>query len=268
MGSQMHDQAQRELDRAVQREAGANRAQVGGDHYKTPIEHWDYVLANDIPYLEAQIIKYVTRHRRKNGVEDLRKAEHFLQKLLEVETSGMPRPPETDGWTCNPCTPVLKPTTAARVQSGPPPTQDAPKRDDDPPHPGLRPCSHCDFNTDAPPEYRVPDPCETKAAMERAADHYAAHADAEQRAEPMDSTVLPGSEHWDGESRKPGDCLPPVTLTDEERRLQKMIELQEMDQTMRQYMVTTLQHMMSAHVDRLEKLMDNCWSRMMETLGK
>ncbi len=64
----------------------ANERQVAGEHYRSPIQHWDYVLANNIPYLEAQIIKYVTRHRRKGGLTDLEKASHFLQKLIEEET--------------------------------------------------------------------------------------------------------------------------------------------------------------------------------------
>jgi Protein of unknwon function (DUF3310) len=65
----------------------ANDTQVGGRHYKSQkIQHWDYIIANDIPYLEAQIIKYVSRHARKNGLEDLGKALHFLEKLIEVET--------------------------------------------------------------------------------------------------------------------------------------------------------------------------------------
>lgn len=65
--------------------ATANERQVGGGHYKARIEHWDYVIANEIPYLEAQIIKYLTRWRKKNGITDLRKAQHFLQKLFETE---------------------------------------------------------------------------------------------------------------------------------------------------------------------------------------
>lgn len=73
--------------------AKANDRQVGGAHYRSPIQHWDYVLANDIPYLEAQIIKYVTRHRKKNGLQDLEKAQHFLEKLIEEERSKLvPQP--------------------------------------------------------------------------------------------------------------------------------------------------------------------------------
>lgn len=64
----------------------ANSRQVSGNHYKTKIEHWDYVIANEIPYLEAQIIKYVTRWRKKGGVPDLEKAKHFIEKLIETET--------------------------------------------------------------------------------------------------------------------------------------------------------------------------------------
>ena len=63
---------------------GANARQVGGLHYRSAIQHWDFVIANDIPYLEAQVIKYVCRWRKKNGLADLEKAQHFLQKLIEV----------------------------------------------------------------------------------------------------------------------------------------------------------------------------------------
>lgn len=65
----------------------ANEQQVGGQHYRTAIQHWDYVLANDLGYFEAQITKYVTRWRKKNGLEDLKKARHFLEKLIEVTES-------------------------------------------------------------------------------------------------------------------------------------------------------------------------------------
>lgn len=63
----------------------ANDYQVGGNHYQTGIQHWDYVLANEIPYLEAMAIKYLTRWRKKGGYDDVRKAQHFLQKLFEAE---------------------------------------------------------------------------------------------------------------------------------------------------------------------------------------
>lgn len=62
----------------------ANSTQVAGSHYRSEIQHWDYVIANDLGYFEGQITKYVTRWRKKNGVQDLHKARHFLQKLIEV----------------------------------------------------------------------------------------------------------------------------------------------------------------------------------------
>ena len=68
----------------------ANDKQVGGTHYAKVIQHWDFVLANDIPYMEAQIIKYVFRWKEKNGIEDLKKAQHFLEKLIEFEEAKNP----------------------------------------------------------------------------------------------------------------------------------------------------------------------------------
>jgi len=62
----------------------ANLIQIGGDHYNTPIQHWDFVIANGVPYMEAQIMKYLLRWRQKGGVQDLKKAQHFLDKLMEV----------------------------------------------------------------------------------------------------------------------------------------------------------------------------------------
>jgi hypothetical protein len=63
----------------------ANERQVGGDHYlKQPIQCWDYITANGIPFLEGCVIKYVSRWRGKGGVEDLEKARHYLDKLIET----------------------------------------------------------------------------------------------------------------------------------------------------------------------------------------
>jgi len=66
--------------------ARANDVQIGGDHYrKRAIQHWDFVIANRIPYMEAQVMKYTFRWQDKAGLSDLRKARHFLDKLIEVE---------------------------------------------------------------------------------------------------------------------------------------------------------------------------------------
>lgn len=64
----------------------ANKKQAGGDHYKkNRIEVWDFIAANKLDYFQGQIIKYVVRFRNKNGMLDLDKAEHFIQKLKEIE---------------------------------------------------------------------------------------------------------------------------------------------------------------------------------------
>lgn len=62
----------------------ANDKQIGGEHYKGKHEVWDFITANQLDYLEGNVIKYVARNRKKNGIEDLHKALHYLEKLLEV----------------------------------------------------------------------------------------------------------------------------------------------------------------------------------------
>jgi hypothetical protein len=62
----------------------SNKKQVGGKHYASDIQHWDYVVANDLNYFEGQITKYVTRARKKGGLQDLQKARHFLDKYIEI----------------------------------------------------------------------------------------------------------------------------------------------------------------------------------------
>lgn len=64
----------------------ANDIQEGGNHYvRKPIQIWDFIIKNDIGYLAGNIIKYVVRYKDKNGIEDLKKAQHYLTKLIEVE---------------------------------------------------------------------------------------------------------------------------------------------------------------------------------------
>lgn len=66
----------------------ANDVQIGGDHYKQKaIQPWDYIISNNLPFLEGCIIKYVSRWQDKGGVDDLRKAQHFLAKLIETQVA-------------------------------------------------------------------------------------------------------------------------------------------------------------------------------------
>jgi len=60
--------------------------QVGGDHYKKMgIQPMEYITKNNMPFADGCIIKYVTRWRFKGGIEDLKKAKHFIDLLIELE---------------------------------------------------------------------------------------------------------------------------------------------------------------------------------------
>jgi len=64
----------------------ANDVQVGGEHYKKQkIQTWDFIHQNNIGFLAGNVIKYIVRYKEKNGIEDLKKARHYLDKLIEVE---------------------------------------------------------------------------------------------------------------------------------------------------------------------------------------
>lgn len=63
----------------------ANKVQVGGTHYKfKDIQPWDAIHAWGLGFFSGNVVKYVARHREKNGVEDLKKARHYLDKLIEI----------------------------------------------------------------------------------------------------------------------------------------------------------------------------------------
>ena len=57
--------------------------QEGGEHYQLPLQPIEYIVKNNLPYREGNVIKYVTRHRSKNGAEDIKKAIHYLEMILE-----------------------------------------------------------------------------------------------------------------------------------------------------------------------------------------
>jgi hypothetical protein len=63
------------------------KVQVGGAHYKgLAIQPIEYIHANNIPFAEGSVIKYVSRWRDKGGIADLRKAAHFIELLIALET--------------------------------------------------------------------------------------------------------------------------------------------------------------------------------------
>lgn len=63
----------------------ANAHQVGGTHYKADgLQHWDLVWRARMGYFPAQITRYICRHIKKNGEEDVRKALHYAVKYTEL----------------------------------------------------------------------------------------------------------------------------------------------------------------------------------------
>lgn len=61
-----------------------NSYQVGGNHYAAAIQHWDFVAAYRLDYFQGVATKYICRWRKKNGLEDLRKAAHYLIKRIAL----------------------------------------------------------------------------------------------------------------------------------------------------------------------------------------
>ena len=58
--------------------------QIGGSHYKNKgVQPIEYIMANGLGFCEGNVIKYVSRWRDKNGLDDLLKAKHYLEFLIE-----------------------------------------------------------------------------------------------------------------------------------------------------------------------------------------
>lgn len=64
----------------------ALKKQIGGSHYADmAIQPVEFITANDIGFLEGNIIKYVCRHHAKNGAQDIKKAIHYCELLLQTK---------------------------------------------------------------------------------------------------------------------------------------------------------------------------------------
>ena len=75
-----------ELENYQYHEGSKLKEQIGGNHYsKLAIQPVTYINANGLSYLQGNVIKYVTRYKDKNGVEDLEKAKHYIDLLIELE---------------------------------------------------------------------------------------------------------------------------------------------------------------------------------------
>jgi hypothetical protein len=63
----------------------ATNKQIGGNHYKDcVIQPIDYIYKNKLDFLEGNVVKYITRHKLKGGIEDIKKVIHYAELILEL----------------------------------------------------------------------------------------------------------------------------------------------------------------------------------------
>jgi hypothetical protein len=61
--------------------------QEGGSHYvKCAIQPIEYIHANRLGFIEGNVVKYITRWKDKNGIQDLKKIIHYCELLIDLET--------------------------------------------------------------------------------------------------------------------------------------------------------------------------------------
>lgn len=64
----------------------ATQQQVGGSHYRDmKIQPIEFIHANGLNFFQGNIVKYIARYKQKNGKEDLLKARHYIDLLIELE---------------------------------------------------------------------------------------------------------------------------------------------------------------------------------------
>lgn len=82
----------------------ANEKQIAGDHYKKygDLQPWDVVIKWNLGYLEGTALKYIARWRDKGGIDDIKKAIHFLEKLVEINSPAANTSPTYTGITSKP----------------------------------------------------------------------------------------------------------------------------------------------------------------------
>jgi hypothetical protein len=67
-------------------EESALQTQVGGSHYKDmKIQPVEFITANNLGFIQGSVIKYISRYKSKNGRQDLEKAKHFIELLIQLE---------------------------------------------------------------------------------------------------------------------------------------------------------------------------------------
>jgi len=72
---------------AEERELGRTLVPLPDKHYEGSIQPVEYIEANNLNFFEGNVVKYVTRWRKKGGVDDLRKAKNYIDMLIQQEES-------------------------------------------------------------------------------------------------------------------------------------------------------------------------------------
>jgi hypothetical protein len=68
--------------------------QIGGSHYKDmAIQPIEYIHKNGLGFCEGNVVKYITRWKTKNGIEDLRKVIHYAELLIQMEQNNVDADP-------------------------------------------------------------------------------------------------------------------------------------------------------------------------------
>lgn len=73
------------LNKACFADDSAKSKQVAGSHYQRNIQPWDIISEWELDFWEGNVLKYLLRWKHKDGVQDLQKAKHYLEYLIERE---------------------------------------------------------------------------------------------------------------------------------------------------------------------------------------
>ena len=63
----------------------AKNSKIKPSYYGTGIDVIEFCLRNNLTFMQGNVIKYVTRYKSKNGIEDLEKAKEYIDRLIEFE---------------------------------------------------------------------------------------------------------------------------------------------------------------------------------------
>jgi len=74
----------------------AYKKQIGGGHYlKMKIQPSEFINKNNLPFAEGNAIKYICRHKHKGEIQDLEKAKHYIDMIIERDYGSPPKKEET-----------------------------------------------------------------------------------------------------------------------------------------------------------------------------